>query len=534
MQKNKYGNRCVIYARYSCHNQTEQSIEGQLADCEKFAEKQGLQIVNRYIDRALTATTDKRPQFQQMIKDSAKELFDVVLVWKLDRFARNRYDSAVYKRRLKNNGVRVMSVMENISDSPEGVLMESVLEGFAEYFSRDLAQKVLRGMHETAKKHKITGAIPFGYMRSPENTYIPDERAVPAVRKMFEMYLAGESKTDIANYLNAHGYHTSYGNPFTRDSITPLMRNTRYVGRYTYDGVEFADENQRIIDDETFNKVQLQIKANKRTGSMRRAKERYLLTGKIYCGYCKSHMHGESGRSGDGKTKHYYYMCTGRKKQHICTSKSIKKDAIESYVLNAIKSLINNSKIIERIADAIIKRQEHSADNSDIAIMEKQLAEVNRKLKNVMTAIEDGIITGTTHARLKELEAQQSQIQYDIDVKRSQRVQFSKAQIIDFFNDLNIGADATWQEKQILIKELVNRVYLWSDKIVIIFNFASTPCINDDTDEAEIERIIKTAITESSAITVSGSPHCLTTEQIYFSGSLLFFISWRYINSRNG
>ena len=150
-KNNRLGNRCVIYARYSCHNQTEQSIEGQLADCEKFAERQGLIVVDRYIDRALTATTDKRPQFQKMIGDSAKNLFDIVLVWKLDRFSRNRYDSAIYKRRLRNNGVKVMSAMENITDTPEGVLMESVLEGFAEYFSRDLAQKVKRGMHETAK-----------------------------------------------------------------------------------------------------------------------------------------------------------------------------------------------------------------------------------------------------------------------------------------------------------------------------------------------------------------------------------------------
>ena len=120
-KKKDNGKRCVIYARYSCHNQTEQSIEGQLFDCEKFAERNGLNIVNRYIDRALTATTDRRPQFQQMIDDSGKNLFDVILVWKLDRFARNRYDSAIYKHKLKNNGVRVMSVMENITDSPEGV-----------------------------------------------------------------------------------------------------------------------------------------------------------------------------------------------------------------------------------------------------------------------------------------------------------------------------------------------------------------------------------------------------------------------------
>lgn len=176
-------NRCVIYARYSCERQTEQSIEGQLVDRRKYAERNGLNVVDTYIDRATTATNDNRASFQKMIKDSKKQLFDVIIVWKLDRFARNRYDSAIYKQRLKTNGVRVMSAMENIDDSPEGALMESVLEGFAEYFSRDLSQKVQRGMRETAKKHKITGVIPFGYTRSSENTYIPDPKNSLAVKK---------------------------------------------------------------------------------------------------------------------------------------------------------------------------------------------------------------------------------------------------------------------------------------------------------------------------------------------------------------
>lgn len=177
-------NRCVIYARYSCSNQTEQSIEGQLADCEKFAMRCGFQIVGNYIDRALTATTDRRPQFQQMINDSEKGTFGIIIVWKLDRFARNCYDSAVYKQRLKNNGVTVMSAMENIDDSPEGALMESVLEGFAEYFSRDLSQKVTRGMRETAAKHKVTGIVPYGYKKSPEGTYVPDEQTAPVVKNI--------------------------------------------------------------------------------------------------------------------------------------------------------------------------------------------------------------------------------------------------------------------------------------------------------------------------------------------------------------
>ena len=122
--------KAVVYARYSSDNQREESIEGQIRDCRAYAEYNGIEIVGEYIDRAFSAKTDDRPDFQRMIADSAKKLFDVVLVWKLDRFARNRYDSAFYRYTLRKNGVRLISVKENISDGPEGIILESMIEGF--------------------------------------------------------------------------------------------------------------------------------------------------------------------------------------------------------------------------------------------------------------------------------------------------------------------------------------------------------------------------------------------------------------------
>ena len=129
----------VIYARYSSDNQREESIEGQIRECMEFAERQGITVIGNYIDRALSAKTDDRPDFQRMIKDSTKQLFDVVIVWKLDRFSRNRYDSAYYKMLLKKSGVKVISAKENISDRPEGILLESMLEGYAEFYSAELS-----------------------------------------------------------------------------------------------------------------------------------------------------------------------------------------------------------------------------------------------------------------------------------------------------------------------------------------------------------------------------------------------------------
>lgn len=148
----------VIYARYSSDSQREESIEGQIRECREYAERNNMTIVGTYIDRALSAKTADRPEFQRMIKDSAKELFEIVLVWKLDRFSRDRYDSAHYKHILKKNGVKVVSVKENISDGPEGIILESMLEGYAEYYSAELSQKYGGGKRKTRSNAKTTAA----------------------------------------------------------------------------------------------------------------------------------------------------------------------------------------------------------------------------------------------------------------------------------------------------------------------------------------------------------------------------------------
>jgi DNA invertase Pin-like site-specific DNA recombinase len=153
----------VIYARYSSDNQREESIEGQLRECKDYADKHGLLVVGTYIDRAMSAKTDNRPDFQRMIRESEKKLFDAVIVWKLDRFSRDRYDSAHYKRILSKNGVKVISATEPISGDASGILLESLLEGMAEYYSAELAEKINRGLTENVLNGKYNGqTIPFG------------------------------------------------------------------------------------------------------------------------------------------------------------------------------------------------------------------------------------------------------------------------------------------------------------------------------------------------------------------------------------
>ena len=163
-----------------------ESIDGQLRECRAFAEKNDITLLEPYIDRALSAKTDNRPNFQKMIKDSASKKFDVIIVWKLDRFARNHYDSAHYKSVLRKNGVRVMSATESISEGAEGILLESMLEGMAEYYSAELSEKVVRGLTENALKCKYNGGkIPIGYHIDENQFYQINPVTAPAVLQAF-------------------------------------------------------------------------------------------------------------------------------------------------------------------------------------------------------------------------------------------------------------------------------------------------------------------------------------------------------------
>lgn len=211
--------RACAYIRYSSDNQRDESLEAQIRAIKEFGYAKGYEIVKVYQDKAKSATTDRRPGFQQMIKDSANDIFDVVVVHKLDRFSRDKYDSAQYKRKLKQNGVKLVSVTENLDDSPESVILESVIEGMAEYYSKNLAREVMKGMKETAYQAKHTGGLPpLGYDVNAEKKYVINEREAESVRLIFEMYTARYTLSQMVDELNSRGFKTKAGAIFKHNS----------------------------------------------------------------------------------------------------------------------------------------------------------------------------------------------------------------------------------------------------------------------------------------------------------------------------
>ena len=461
--------KAVIYARYSSDNQREESIEGQIRECTAFAEKNGMTVLRHYIDRAYSAKTDNRPEFQRMIQDSREKLFDIVLVWKLDRFARNRYDSAQYKNILKKNGVRVVSANEAISDSSEGILLESILEGFAEYFSADLAEKVSRGMTENALKCKFNGGNPtVGYLIDSEQHFQIDPVKAPFVLNAFKMYDEGSTMSQIRDYLNGHNVCNNRGGQHTINSVAKILKNRRYVGEYSYRDVVIPNGIPAIVPEDLFERVQEKIEKNKKAPARHKAEDDYLLTTKLFCGHCGAYMCGESGRGRNG-TVHRYYKCVSvKKKRADCKKKAVKKDWIENLVITQTMKLVNNENTIQAIAAMLLDMQER--ENTNLPLLTEQLQETQRSIDNLLNAIQQGVFTKSTKTRLEELEAAKEDLEIKIANEKLVKPKLAEEQILFYLHKFQVLDMRKQSHRQRLIDTFINRIYLYDDKLVITFN----------------------------------------------------------------
>ena len=461
--------KAVIYARYSSDSQREESIEGQIRECTAFAEKNGITILKHYIDRAYSAKTDNRPEFQRMIQDCKEKLFDMILVWKLDRFSRNRYDSIIYKHTLKKNGVRLVSVNEPISESAEGVLLESVLEGFAEYFSLDLAEKVNRGLTENALKCKFNGGNPtIGYVIDQEQNFQIDPVKAPFVLDAFKMYDEGSTMSEIRDHLNEHNVLNNRGNPHTVNSVAKILKNRRYIGEYKYRDIVVPNGIPAIVPEDLFERVQEKIEKNKKAPARHKAEDDYLLTTKLFCGHCGAYMCGESGRGRSGKVYYYYKCVSVKKKRTDCKKKAIKKEWIEDLVIKYTMEMVNDDKVIEAIVAMLMDLQER--ENIDLPLYEQQLRDVERNIENLLNAIQQGILTKSTKARMEELEAAKEDLEIRIANERIAKPKLTEEQLLHFLHKFRVLDMSKQSHRQRLIDTFVNRIYLYDDKLVITFN----------------------------------------------------------------
>ena len=396
-----------------------------------------------------------------MIADAEKRLFDVLICWKIDRFARNRYDSAIYKNRLHKAGVSVQYARETISDSAEGIILESVLEGFAEYYSANLGENVKRGNYESVSEFKTMGKKVFGYKKSPDDTFVIDEATAPIVRRIFDQYAAGRQIREIAEDLNRNGYRNINGSKFDKHSVRRILGNDKYIGTYRYK--DFTAENAvpAIVPRETFDLCAERLK-NNRHGPKNRNATRYLLTGKIFCAKCGERMTGESAKSKTGSL-YFYYLCASRK-NHTCTKQREPKEAIETRVVSALIDCVHSDEFIESAADACMKILEEEKTGSHLRQLHKQKEAVQKKINNLLSAVADGMKYETASEMLSQLETEAKQIDEQIYAESHNMPEISRNDVVSLLKSYRAKPDeADERYKMRLIDAFLIAVYVDDD-----------------------------------------------------------------------
>lgn len=389
----------AIYARYSSSGQREESIEDQVRVCTEEACRNGDRIVRVYSDKAASGTTtNHRAAFAEMVADSGRGWFEKVYVYKTDRFARNRYDSAIYKTKLKRNGVRVVSATERIEDGPDGILLEAVLEGMAEYYSANLAENVKRGLQGNALKCRHNGVRVYGLTLGEDGFYHINAEQARVVRTMFEMYDAGCGFPDIVDALKP--WRTLMGKPFDMRTISKMLRNEKYKGVYEYGDIRVEDGIPAIIDGELFDRVQrrLALRTRKRRGTVE-----YLLSGKLFDvdgnRYQSSSGHGKSGR------KYTYYRCPS-------TGHIVPQEKMERAVAKEVQAFLGSDHVAGVIADLVMEEQE-AALSDDLEAMEalrKRLADNEREQARMVDLAAKTGATDAVAAKLDELVAERESV----------------------------------------------------------------------------------------------------------------------------
>lgn len=386
----------VIYARYSSNRQREESIEDQLKVCSGYAQREGYTVIEEYCDYALSGTTDARPEFQKMVAAASKGTFQAVIVYKLDRFARNRRDASVYRHKLKSHGVRIISASEAIPETPDGIIMESLMEGMAEWYSANLSQNVKRGLMGNAEKCKANGVYIFGYLVNADGYYEPDPVNSEIVEEIFKRYARGESQAAIASWLNESGVKTLRGTKWTNTKVSWVIKNDKYTGLYHFSDYYKEGGMPTLVSKE------LWFEANNRAVRGKAMTAETPLSGKVYCGKCGKRMVGTSGTSRDG-TIHYYYTCPELLKKK-CPTKRIPHKKLDDFVILKTLELLDDEQAIDEIADSMERYIEEKKENKLVEGLREKRNNINQRINNIRQTLEIGGHDQTLRDRLSELE----------------------------------------------------------------------------------------------------------------------------------
>ena len=470
----------VIYARYSSQGQNEQSIDGQLRICHDFAERNNLQVVHEYIDKAKTAfkDTNKRTAFNQMLHDSELGKFNVIIVYMLDRFSRNRAESMLTKMKLHEFGVKVISAQENISDTEEGQFFEMFLEYNAEMYSRRLSKRVRDGLTTSVANGTFTGGhLQYGYQVDSNKRVTINELEAENVRFAFEKYAIGWSKKAIAQALNEQGkrYH---GQLFMGRHFDNWLNKAKYTGAFSLAGRECNHTYPQIVNQATFDAVQKRLKNNRKNSGSQTAADPYLLNGKAYCGHCGAPMIADGTNKKDG-TVYRWYACRNRKKKKApCNKRNEIKHWLEYYVTERTVAYLSDSDLVQNFAERMVAWYDDKTGQNALKSLATQIAALKKQADNALNLMianaDDKDLVASLKQKNKDLTGQIADLQkeYD-DIDYMAGMKLKTEHVVEFINRFINGSVADREFQAKIIKNLVNCVYVYDDKIVIYFNLTN-------------------------------------------------------------
>lgn len=475
----------VIYARYSPGpRQTDQSIEGQVRDCMEYAKSHGIKVIDVYVDKKISGTDfEGRASFKRMIRDAEKKQFQAIIVWKIDRFGRDREEIALNKVKVKRYGVRILYAKEVIPDGPEGIILESLMEGLTEYYIADLRQKILRGQRESAIKGYAVGVPPLGY-DVKERRYVLNESEAWIVRYVFKAYDEGKTAPEIIRYIDEHGGRSKQGKSITKNGIYTILRNRKYIGEAFYDDI--AIPVPAIVSKELWDSVHSKLTRHQSRSATYKAVGKYQLSMRAYCGECGSPLIGESGYGKQG-VRYSYYKCSCRKKRHGCKLPVIRQDALEDLVVEHTLKTVLQDDLINYIADRVMEIQAKNDAAENLKGLKNSLRETEKALKNILHAIEQGIITPSTKERVLALEEQSEGIKTEIAREEIKKPTLTREQIVYWLKLFKKGDIADPDFVTRLLDVFVYEVVLYKEKAVIAYNYTD----NNGSDRARFTATLR-------------------------------------------
>lgn len=454
-------------------------MEYQLYECKKYINDQGWKFEKAYVDEAVSGkSANKRNAFFELLSDVKNGLYDIVIVYKYSRFARNLMEATLYRQQIEKYGAKLVSAMERIDDStPEGRMMRNIIMTMDEYYSDNLSTFVQSSMYTAAKQGKYLGGNPpYGFQISKDGEFIENKAEADIVRRVFDLRASGAMPADILRIFLDEGVRGRGGKPFTQQLLNKIVRSEKYIGTYKYsvkgyEPIYIENAFAPIVDKKTWDAVQIMIDKNaKKTAPKGRARKNiYPLTGKIFCACCGEPFTGNS--KGNGIS---YYTCRGQDKLHICKNGSILKPVLEDYVFGKIKELILSENHVDEIARIVLDTLDNSmADEnieSDIKALKNEKLEIERKREKLLDLMLEGQISKEIlNKKYEDLQAELNNVNKAIKAKEftaSAAVTYDGIRdfLIDMIKRLETADDTV---KKAIAEQFIDKIIVNKDDVTV-------------------------------------------------------------------